>query len=158
MINANCCYIKKEYFISHPQLQKVLDPGNTGKQSRRTHICLRIEVDTNTFYVPLRNNLGDPVRVFGRIGYPVPSQSRPRAGLDFRHALVINDMGYIEPHTQQKLPNSQYRVIAEDYDEIRRLFQVYLRGFKKAAAKGRVGREPLFRESSLINFFAELGL
>lgn len=158
MVNSNCCYIKEQYFIDHPQLQKMLDPGDRAKQSRRTHVCLRVTVDENTFYIPLRNNLGDAVRIFGRIGYPVPSQSRPRAGLDFRYALVINDRGYVEPHSQQKLPNSQYRVITRDYDEIRRLFQVYLKGYKKAAAKGRIAREPLFRESCLINFHQELGL
>lgn len=36
----------------------MLDSGNTSKQSKRTHLCVMVEVNANTFYVPLRNNLG----------------------------------------------------------------------------------------------------
>lgn len=158
MIISNCCYIREQFFIDHPDFQKMLDSGNTLKQSRRTHICLEVSVDSNTFYIPLRNNLGDDVRKFGRIGHPVPSQKRPRAGLDFRHAVIINDRKYIEPHTTQKLPNSQHTIILRDYDLIKQEFSAYLKGYKKAALKGRIQREPLYRESSLINFHEELNL
>ena len=35
-------------------------------------------------------------------------------------------------------------------------FKTYLMGFIKAIKKNRIHREPLFRESSLINFVSEL--
>lgn len=158
MITSNCCFIREQFFLDHPDFQKMLDPGNSSKQSRRTHLCVHISVDAVSFFIPLRNNLGDAVRKFGRIGYPVPSQSRPRAGLDFRYAMVINDQHYIEPHTTQKLPNAQYAVLTNDYEKIKQEFLVYLNGYKKAAVKGRISREPLYRESCLINFHQELGL
>lgn len=158
MIDRHCCYIKEQYFIDHPGYQKMLDPGNTRKQSQRTHICVQVSIDENVFYIPLRNRLGGAIRKFGRIGFPVPSQSRPDAGLDFRYTMVINDSSYIEPHTSQKLPNSQYTVITNNYDEIKRLFADYLKGYKKASVKRRIAKEPLYRESCLINFHAELGL
>ncbi|MCI8855147.1 MAG: hypothetical protein HFH26_01210 [Clostridiaceae bacterium] len=158
MINPNCCFIKEQFFIEHPHFQKMLDTSNTSKQSKRTHICIKIEMDSNIFYVPLRNNLGDAVRKFGRIGHSIPSKSRPNAGLDFRYALIINDSKYIEPHITQKLPNSQYKAISCAYHTIMQEFSVYLRGYKKAAAKGRADKEPLYRESSLVNFHKELQL
>ena len=102
----------------------MLDPGNTSKQSRRTHVCVQVTVDSNSFYIPLRNHLGDAVRKFGRIGHSVPSQSRPNAGLDFRYTVIINDRQYIEPHTTQKLPNSQYRILTTAYEEIKQQFFV----------------------------------
>lgn len=136
----------------------MLDPGDTAKQSRRTHICLCITIDSNYFYIPLRNNLRDDVRPYGRIGHSVPSASRPNAGLDFRYTLVINEQAYIEPQTVLKIPESQYSIIARDFDTICNEFSVYLRGYKRAARKGRLQREPLYRESSLINFHTELGL
>lgn len=158
MINQNCCFIKEQFFIDNPDFKKMLDPGNTLKQSKRTHVCIKIPIDSNIFYIPLRNNLGPDVRRYGRIGHSVPSKSRPNAGLDFRYAVIINDSGYIEPHTVPRLPNSQYAIITRDFEIIKQQFLVYLRGYKRAATKGRISREPLYRESCLINFHNELGL
>lgn len=158
MTKQICCYIREQFFIDHPNFQKMLDLGNTKKQSHRTYMCLQVSIDSNVFYIPLRNNLGDDVRKFGRIGHSVPSQSRPNAGLDFRYAMIINDDSYIEPHITPKLPNSQYAIITNDYEDIKQQFFVYLKGYKRMAIKGRITREPLYRESCLINFHKELGL
>lgn len=135
---------------------KMLDAGDTNKQSHRTHLCVRIELCNNIFYIPLRNNLGDAVRKFGRIGHAVPSQKRENAGLDFRYALIVNDDSYIEWQKEKKIPEAQYRRIVSDYDMICQEFSVYLKGYIKASKKKRVEKEPLFRESSLINFESEL--
>ncbi len=50
------CYIKKNYFEAHQDFIKVLDVGNSGKKSKRTHLCIKIELNKNAFYIPLRNN------------------------------------------------------------------------------------------------------
>ncbi len=152
------CYIKKNYFEAHQDFIKVLDVGNSGKQSKRTHLCIKIELNKNAFYIPLRNNLGAEIRKFGRIGHSVPSEKRKNAGLDFRYALIVNDPTYIELQTERKIPVSQYKRIQRDYNLIQSEFEVYLRGYNKAAKKGRIEKEPLYRESSLINFHKELGL
>ena len=155
---ANCCFIREAFFLAHPEYHKILDPGNTLKQSRRTYIYIRLEIDENRFYLPLRKNLGQDIRKYGRIGHAVPSKSRPNAGIDYRYALIVNDATFIEPHTSQKLPEAQYRIIEDDYKVICREFETYLRKYIRAAKKGRIEREPLFRESSLIQFHRELGI
>ena len=151
-----CCFIKEQYFIDHSSFIKMLDPGNTNKQSHRTYLCLKITTDGNDYYIPLRNNLGNDVRPFGRIGHAVPSSSRSDAGLDYRYALVINDASYIEVPSVQKIPNSQFNIINRDFTLIESEFSSYLAGFKKALKKNRLAREALYRESALINFTSEL--
>ena len=152
------CFIREEYFKKNSSFVKMLDVGNTDKQSKRTHVCVLIEANNNKFYVPLRNNLGDEVRKFGRIGHSVPSKKRKDAGLDYRYTLIVNDDAYIELQTEQKIPESQYRIIQNDYKTIKDDFIIFLNGFLKAAKKKRIDKEPLYRESSLINFKNELGL
>lgn len=152
------CYIREMYFNERTHFVKMLDTGNAKKQSRRTHLCVKIEMDGNKYYIPLRNHLGNEIRKFGRIGHAVPSASRTEAGLDYRYALIVNDDHYVELQTQHKIPESQYRRIKADYEEIRREFHTYLNGYIKAARKKRIEKEPLYRESSLINFSVELGL
>lgn len=150
------CFIRESYFKKNTDFVKMLDSGNTNKQSKRTHLCVKIEVNSNKFYVPLRNNLGDEVRKFGRIGHAVPSGKRKGAGLDYRYALIVNDDSYIELQTEKKIPESQYKKIKNDYNTIKAEFTVYVNGYIKAAKKNRIEKEPLFRESCLVNFIKEL--
>ena len=84
-MSVSLCFVKRSYFEDHPDLVKILDVNDSYKQSRRTHLCLMIERNENKFYIPLRNNLGDPIRKYGRIGHSVPSEKRPNAGLDYRY-------------------------------------------------------------------------
>lgn len=86
------CFIREKYFEERTHYVKMLDSGNTGKQSKRTHIGVMIDYNGNAFYIPLRNNLGAEVRKFGRIGHAVPSVKRKDAGLDYRYALIVNDV------------------------------------------------------------------
>ena len=155
-MTINLCFIKEEYFMQHSTFTNMLDPGNLNKQNHRTHLCLVVESDANKFYIPLRNNLGAEVRKFGRIGHAVPSKNRPSAGLDYRYALIINDDIFIEEQTEQRIPNMQYQKIEAEYEIIKREFDTYLRGFKRAMIKNRIQKEPLYRVSSLIYFLDEL--
>lgn len=152
------CFIREAYFKKNSTFVKLLDAGDTSKQSKRTHLCLQIELDSNKFYIPLRNNLGDEIRKYGRIGHAVPSAKRTDAGLDYRYALIVNDDSCIEMQTDKRIPESQYKKIKNDYDIIKSEFTVYVNGFIKAAKKKRIAKEPLFRESCLINFLNELGV
>ena len=110
----------------------------------------------NDFYIPLRNNLGDEIRKFGRIGHSIPTKRRPKAGLDYRYTLIINNQEYIEIPKEQRIPNSQYQKLLVDADDIETEFSKYLEGFIKAAKKGRIDKEPLYRESALANYLKEL--
>lgn len=102
--------------------------------------------------------MGDEVRKYGRIGHSIPSKKRKDAGLDYRYAIIINDESYIEYQSEKKIPESQYRKILKDYDVIVAEFALYLKGYVKAAKKKRHEKEPLYRESGLINFWKELGI
>ena len=104
----------------------------------------------------LRNNLGEPLRKFGKIGFSVPSEKRPKAGLDYRYSLIINDERYIEKQDEKKLPNAQYRIIEENIELIKREINEYVNKYVKVAKKNRHKIEPLFRVSSLVNFHKEL--
>ena len=146
------CFIRESYFTEHSDFINMLDVGQTKKQSSRVHLCVFVEDDKNRYAIPLRNNLGDAVRKFGRIGHAVPSETRKKAGLDYRYALIVNDDKYIEVPNERKIPRSQARKIESEYDAIRIEFLQYLKGYKKAAKKKRVQREPLYRVSSLQNF------
>ena len=149
---VSLCYIKEKYFIDNSFFVKMLDPGNYDKQSKRSYLSLRVDVNSNSFYIPLRNNLKNDIKPFGRVGHLVPSKSRPNAGFDFRYALIVNDSSYIERPTTQRIPTSQFKRINNDIDDIEKEFNEYIKGFIKAMRKSRIRNEPLYRESSLINF------
>jgi len=153
-----CCFVREQYFIDNAHFVKMLDSGNIVKQSRRTHLCIQITSNGNTFYIPLRNNLGPDVRKFGRIGHSIPADDRPNAGIDYRYALIINDSQYIEIPSSQRIPNRQYKKLTNDISAIEVEFEQYLSGFIKAAKKKRINRESLYKESSLVNFLSELGI
>ncbi|MBQ8280284.1 MAG: hypothetical protein IJZ23_10615 [Roseburia sp.] len=158
MKEIRCCFIKEQYFIDNSDFINMLDSGNVLKQSQRTHLCVELKIGENKVYVPLRNNLGAPLRKFGRIGFAVPCAKRQKAGLDYRYSLIINDERYIEEQKEKKLPNAQYRIIADNYEIIERDVNEYINKYTKAAKKNRHTKEPLFRVSSLINFHKELGI
>lgn len=151
-MTVSLCYIKEKYFIDNSFFVKMLDPGNYDKQSKRSYLSLRVDVNSNSFYIPLRNNLKNDIKPFGRVGHLVPCKSRPNAGFDFRYALIVNDSSYIEMPTTQRIPTSQFKRINNDIDDIEKEFNEYIKGFIKAMRKSRIQNEPLYRESSLINF------
>lgn len=136
----------------------MLDPDNSRKQSKRTHLCVVININNNSIFVPLRNNLGNPIRKFGKIGFSVPSQKRPNAGLDYRYSLIINDEKYIEWHEEIKLPKTQYTAILNNYKTIANEVCIYINRYIKVAKKNRQFKEPLYRNSSLMNFHKELAI
>ncbi len=80
MMEPVFCFVRESYFVKNRNFIKMLDCGDTKKQSRRTHLCIKIEKGGNHFYIPLRNNLGSAIRKFGRIGHFVPSDKRKNAG------------------------------------------------------------------------------
>ena len=157
-MDIKICFIKENYFTNHSYLLKVLDPNDLQKQTRRSYLCVEIECQDNKFYIPLRTNLGSDVRKFGRIGHYLPSEKRPNAGLDYRHALIINDNNYIEEHKEQIIPNAQYNKLKTDYNKIQKEFAGYVNKYIKMVKKGRADKEPLFRDTSLVNFHAQLNI
>ena len=150
-------YILQEYYDVHNNLQKILDLGEDAKHGIRTHLCLNINYNGNNILIPLRKNLGNAERRFGRIGFAVPSMSKPDAGLDYRYIMIIEDDKYIK-FDIPKIPNSQVSIIERNYATIESQAIEYINSYIKVAKKGRVDKVARFRESSLINFDKELGV
>lgn len=155
MTNVKYCYIKKQFYKDNPNLKKILDVNDSTKQSIRTHMCLNIHYLGNNILIPLRKNLGSPNRKFGKIGFPVPSKSKPNAGLDYRYIMVINDNKYLTFDTP-RISNSQITIIKDNYKTIEKEAIAYIKGYIRTANKNRVSCTAKFKESSLINFHEEL--
>jgi protein AbiQ len=157
MNTVTYCYISETYYQDYPDLIQILDVNDSSKYNIRTHICLQIKYNNHNILVPLRKQLPDPVRKYGRIGHSVPSQSKPNAGLDYRYIMIIKDDKYIR-YDNPRIPNSQQNIIANEYTKIEQEALEYIKTYIKVAKKNRVQKTARFRASSLINFHKELGL
>lgn len=157
MADIRYCYITEQYYKDHPNLTKILDVDDSTKYNIRTHLCLNVKFKHNNILIPLRKNLGEPDRKFGKIGYPVPSASKPDAGLDYRYVMVINETKYLR-FDNPRISNKQISTIQNNYDTIEREVIEYINSYIRTANKGRVDMTARFRESSLINFHKELGV
>lgn len=157
MANIHYCYITEQYYKDHPDLEKILDIDDSTKYNIRTHLCLNVKFKHNNVLIPLRKNLGQPIRKFGKIGYPVPSASKPKAGLDYRYIMIINESKYIR-FDAPRISNRQITTIQNNYDTIEKEAIEYINSYIRVANKGRVDMNARFRESSLINFHEELGV
>ena len=157
MSDIQYCYITEQYYIDNPTLIKILDIADSSKYNIRTHICLNIQFNNNSVLIPLRKNLGEPNRKFGKIGFSVPSLSKPKAGLDYRYIMIINNINYIR-FDIPKISNSQIKIIENNYETIEKEAIEYIESYIRVANKGRVDRAARFRESSLINFHRELNI
>lgn len=151
------CYVSQDYYSDNPDLVKILDINDSSKYNVRTHLCLNVQYNGNNILIPLRKNLGEAVRPFGRIGFSVPSESKPKAGLDYRYILIINDDRYIR-YDVPRISNGQIKTITRMYDIIEKQSIEYINSYIKVAKKNRVDKVARFRESSLINYHKELGI
>ena len=142
MSDIQYCYITEQYYIDNPTLIKILDIADSSKYNIRTHICLNIQFNNNSVLIPLRKNLGEPNRKFGKIGFSVPSLSKP------------NYIRFDIP----KISNSQIKIIENNYETIEKEAIEYIESYIRVANKGRVDRTARFKESSLINFHRELNI
>lgn len=149
------CYILQTYYVKHPDLIKILDFDNPKKHDVRTHLCLNIKYNNNNILIPLRKKLGDPIRLYGKIGFSVPTETKPLAGLDYRYVMIINDCSYLK-FDVPRIPNSQIKKILDNYNDIESDIIEYIESYIRVAKKNRVQRTARFRESSLINFHNEL--
>lgn len=157
MAVAKYCYIAKDFYVDNPNLEKILDIDDCTKHSVRTHLCLNIKYNQNNILIPLRKNLGQPDRLFGKIGYSVPSQSKPDAGLDYRYIMIINDTKYLR-FDKPRISNRQISTIEISYNTIEKEAIEYINSYIRVARKNRVERTARFRESSLMNFHKELNI
>lgn len=135
----------------------MLDPDNLTKQSNRKYIFLEVKYKENNLLVPLRSEMPD-ISKLGQVGYKVPSEYKPNAGLDYRKILIINDESYIEEPKYIKIPKSQVRIIDSNYNIIEKQVISYVDGYIKTVKKSRHLKDKKFCYSTLHNFHKELGI
>ena len=109
-MDFSLCFIKENYFIDNSNFVKMLDTGDSIKQSKRIYLCLQIKLNSNNFYIPLRNNLKEDIKPYGRIGHMIPSKSRPDAGFDYRYSLIINNSSYRSSNNPK---NTEFTIIKD---------------------------------------------
>lgn len=150
--------VKEEYFRKYNSiLVEMLDSTDVEKQARRMYMFLSVFIDNNNILIPLRSELPDITKL-GLIGYHVPSEKRPNAGLDYRKMLIINDNNYLSPIYNLEIPLSQKNIISENYQTILKQAEQYIKGYKKAVNKNRHMCDKKFKFSTLHNFHKELCL
>ncbi len=157
-MEINFYFIKDGFYKAHPDFVHLLDIDNVSKQGKRSHLCLEISANENKFFIPIRSNLKEPHRPYGRIGHAVPDKFMPNAGLDFRNVLVFKDYEYVVFTQIPKISKTQYNIIEKDYKKIRDEFFHYLNGFVASYQRHRNLLDPLYKDSSLVYFLTELGL
>lgn len=151
----NMVFIKEEYFRKNSGFEEMLDPFDLIKQTQRQYIYINVQYKNNNVLVPLRKKLpGDNPKLY----IPVPSESKPNAGLDYRKILIVNNSTYIENPTEQKISNSQLNIITAKYDVIEKAVTSYIDGYIKTANKNREHIEYDYKFSTLHNFQKELGI
>ncbi|MBH1942533.1 hypothetical protein I5677_16695 [Mobilitalea sibirica] len=152
---SNFVFIKEEYFKMNSSFIEMLDPFDYVKQSQRQYLFIKVQYQNNNILVPLRKNLP---YIDAKLFFPVPSQSKPRAGLDYRKMLIVNNLQHIETPQTQRLTNSQTNIIINNYNTIETAVLNYIQGYIKAAYKGRERIDNKYKYSTLHNFHAELGI
>lgn len=155
-ITNRLVYIKEEYFKSY-KLEEVLNFDSDKDYSKRVYLCLAVKYKSNNIFIPLRRKI-NPNAHFGKIGFGVPSRKRPKAGLDYRKLLIINNLKYIEIPNYPKIPVAQQKIIQKNIQTITAEVISYIKGYEKSFKKNRTKIDKKYRFSSLCNFHNELSL
>jgi len=58
----------------------------------RIYLGIIITINNNNCFVPLETNLKDNELLKRNSQWPVPSSTRPNAGLNFEKSLIVNDL------------------------------------------------------------------
>lgn len=145
--------------------QKFSDPDqildklkSKNDREARAYVLLRIFFEGNTYLVPLKKDIsGNPPQWADKISYPVPNTKKTNAGLDFRKMLIVNDESFYRID-EARISSSQKKIIQDNFEEIKGRAIAYIKDFKKAAARDRNKKTPLYKLSALNNFLDELGI
>lgn len=154
MQNFDCVFIEKDFFLTNKHYVEMLDFSDSNKQSHRSYIYLAFSFNDNNFFVPFRSN--PPKCNINGITFPLPTNTRPYACLDYRKILIINNNRYIKKHTN--IPNAQLNIINTNKPKIYKEVESYINGYIKAVNKNRHLIDPKYKFSTLHNFHKELNL
>lgn len=151
MNTGDIAEILPTYFEENPNLQEIMEKEN------RVYLGIVLNMDSNNYFIPLRTNAPTGPQ-YSKSIYPIPSSTRPNAGLDFRKALIVNDMRHVRIIENPQVANSQMREIGNKIATIENMFGIYVNGYLKAVKKNRVQRELAYKYSTLQNYHRDLKL
>jgi len=143
LLNGDICKIKNEY------LSKINEENlEANIKSNRLYMYLTVKYKDLIFLVPFESDLfqkNQPAI------YPLPTEKKPNAGLNFEKTLILDDESQIEKieFEDLKIPRSQKNKIVDDLEEINEKFNRYIENFIKTCAKNRENREFAYRFSTL---------
>ena len=146
--------IKEEYFVQNQHFVEMLDPKNIENKKRRMYL-LSIKINEKNCLIPFRSNISNAPH---RAVFPLPTQSRPSAGLDFRKMLIVSDYNQIERVGKHILPKKQKKILDENIKRIETYITSYIKGYKRATKNHLQYTISEYKFSTLHNFHQELGI
>lgn len=154
--------VKENYYNTYPDLKNTIDAHDPVKRLNRKFLFLKIFYEGNTLLVAIRNDTTTHYR-WGVVGFDIPSKSRPRAAIDYRKLLIINDSSFIAPIPHYSISRSQQRIIEDNFEKIKKEIKKYINDYITAVKKNRLkgkltGSNSRYSDSTLVNFHKELGL
>ena len=107
----------------------IIKQASASEEGKQETLCTR-----NCGYKKVVTVPTDEVRPFGRIGFSVPSKSKPKAGLDYRYMMIIEDRKYIR-FDAPRISNKQITTIDTNYSIIEAQALEYLNSYIRVAKK-----------------------
>lgn len=152
------CFVKKEFFeLMEKKFGKEEVSEINTKESRR-YLCLLININNNMVLIPFESEVPQVEALLKNSIYKLPSETRPKAGLNFEKLLIINDYSYLSVLSNPKIANSQKKEIENNKEAIKEKLVKYIDNYIKACNKNREKREFIFKFSTLHLFKEELGI
>jgi len=145
--------INSLYFRDQPAIAAEAD-----LKSDRVYLGVVIAIGGNNCFVPFETKLKDNALLRRYSQWPVPSSTRPEAGLNFEKCLIINNFEYLTLIENPQIANSQKREINKNKASIKAKLNRYITNYINAYNKDRHLKEFIFKFTTLHCFHKELGL
>ncbi len=152
------CIIKKEFFSFIENKNGLDKTSEINTKESRIYLCLLMNINNNTFLIPFESEVPQTEALLQNSLYALPSETRPKAGLNFEKLLIINDHSYLNIIPNPQIANSQKKEIENNQQAIKNKLEKYVSKYIKACNKKREHREYIFRFSTLHLFKKELGI
>lgn len=145
--------VKPSLFVDKPQLVT-----EAREKQNRMYLGIVVDIGPVNCFVPFESHLRDNKELRRVSQWPLPSATRPDAGLNFEKCLILSDEKYLDWIENPKIASSQMRQIEQGKNAIRAKLTRYINNYISAVRKGRHMIEFVYRYTTLHCFHDELGL
>lgn len=134
-------FLSDKFFNDHPQNAY----PQIEQKTNRPYAHVHIKAYGHTFALPLRSHIEHPHAYF--------TNKKAKCGVDYSKAVVIDNTDYIDPTTNVRLRNDEFkRLQGKDY-LIKKQFEQYVELYKQAKTDKTVDhREEILKYSTLQYF------